>query len=193
MKVEELAMMKKLEKDVVQGRTGVAMGSQKPNGPGEVPPHQYQVPSYEAQEEQPTDINAFNGKGPGGGQNAKGKSKGKGKGKDQNGGKSKGKGKGGKNQQQQGSSQGFTGCHRCGGPHYVRDCPKPAPQPNAASLDPCPAGAVIQLCKLTMSEEDPTSKKVGSSDAPSLGDNGVRTTTCLARSARTSAMRDRPR
>ena len=134
-------MMKKLEKDVVQGRTGVAMGSQKPNGPGEVPPHPYQVPSYEAQEEQHTDINAFNGKGPGGGQNAKGKSKGKGKGKDQNGGKSTGKGKEGKNQQQQGFSQGFTGCHRCGGPHYVRDLPHTGPAAQCCKSGPVPGGS----------------------------------------------------
>ena len=35
-KVKELAMTKKLERDVVQGRTGVATGSQKPKGPGEI-------------------------------------------------------------------------------------------------------------------------------------------------------------
>ena len=67
-RVKELARTKKLEKDVAQGRAGVAMGSQRLKGPGEVPPHQYQVPSFEAQEEQPTDINAINGKGPGWGQ-----------------------------------------------------------------------------------------------------------------------------
>ena len=63
-RVKELARIKKLEKYVAQGRTGVATGSQRPKGPGEVPPHQYQVPSFGAQEEDHTDINAFNGKGP---------------------------------------------------------------------------------------------------------------------------------
>ena len=81
MRVKEQARIKKLEKDVAQGRAGVTVGSQKPKGPGDVPPHQYQVPSFGAQEEEHTDINAFNGKGPGWGQQAKGKIKGKGKGK----------------------------------------------------------------------------------------------------------------
>jgi len=119
-RVKELARIKKLEKDVAQGRAGVNVGSQKPNGPGKGHQHQYDVPSFEAQEEEPTDVNAFNGKGPGWGQQSKGKSKGKGKGKDQKGGKSKGKGKGGKAQQQQnvnavGTNPGFSGCFHCGG------------------------------------------------------------------------------
>ena len=71
--------------------TGVATGSQKPKGPEDIPPYQYQIPSYEAPGGQPTDVNAVNGKGPGGGQNAGGKGKSKSKGKDQGGGKSKGK------------------------------------------------------------------------------------------------------
>ena len=62
-RVKKLARIKKLEKDVAQGRAGVATGSQRPEGPGEVQPHQCQVPSFGAQEEEPTDVNAFNGKG----------------------------------------------------------------------------------------------------------------------------------
>ena len=88
-----------------------------------------QVPSFGRPEEENTDINAFNGKGPGWGQQAKGKSKGKGKGKDQKGGKDKGKGKGCQAQQRQDVNAvlirpNFTGCFICGGQHYARDCPK---------------------------------------------------------------------
>ena len=179
-RVKELARIKKLEKDVAQGRTGVATGSQRPKGPGDGHQHQYQVPSFGAQEEEPTDVNAFNGKGPGWGQQSKGKSKGKGKGKDQKGGKSKGKGKGGKAQQTQsvnaaGASPGFSGCFHCGGQHYLRDCPSKPQQANAAGLDPCPAGAVVPLCTLTVREDVPGSKSPGSSSAPELGEKGTST------------------
>ena len=52
--------------------------SQKPKCQGEVPPYQYQVPSFGSQEEEHTDINAFNGKCARWGQQAMGKSNGKG-------------------------------------------------------------------------------------------------------------------
>ena len=74
------------------GCTGVNAKSQRVKDQEGIPPHQYQVASFgrqERQEEEGTDINAVNGKGPGWGQQGKGKSKGKGKGKDQRGGNSK--------------------------------------------------------------------------------------------------------
>ena len=46
MRVKEQARIKKLEKDVAQGRTGVAAGSQKVKGQEDIPPYQYQVPSF---------------------------------------------------------------------------------------------------------------------------------------------------
>ena len=62
MKVKEQARMKKLDKDVAQGRSGVAAGSQRVKDQEDIPPHQYQLPSFGRQEEESTDINAFNGK-----------------------------------------------------------------------------------------------------------------------------------
>ena len=65
MRVKEQARIKKLEMDVVQGRTGVTTGSQRVKDQEGVPPHQYQVPSFGRPEDESTDINAFKGKGQG--------------------------------------------------------------------------------------------------------------------------------
>ena len=86
MRGKEQARNKKLEKDVAQGCTGVNAKSQRVKDQEDIPPHQYQIPSFGRPEDEGTDLNAFKGKGPG-------KGKGKGKGKDQKGGKDKGKGK----------------------------------------------------------------------------------------------------
>ena len=59
----------------------------------------------------------------GGGRGGKFQGKGKAGGK----GKGKGKGKGAYNKTKEGwvSKPKKGGCHRCGGPHFVRACPKP--------------------------------------------------------------------
>ena len=123
--VKEQAQKRKLEKDVAQGTTGVSAKSQRVKDQEEVPPHQYQVPSFGRPDDESVDLNAAKGKGAG-------KGKGKGKGKDQKGGKDKSKGKGGQAYLGKGvsaagagvsTSPNFTGCFICGGKHYARACP----------------------------------------------------------------------
>ena len=71
--VKEQSRIKKLEKDVAQGCTGVNAMSQRIKDQQDVPPHQYQVPSFGSPEDESVDLNAAKGKGAG-----KGKGKGNG-------------------------------------------------------------------------------------------------------------------
>ena len=87
MKVKEQARMMKLDKDVSKGRAGVVVGRQQVRDQGD----EYRLPIFGGQEEENTNISAFNGKTPGWGQQGNGKGKGKGKCKYQKGGKTKGK------------------------------------------------------------------------------------------------------
>ena len=149
-------MMQKLDTDAGQGKAGIALGAQAPQGneANHAPPC-FGEPGHETQE-----VGAFNRWRKRQNQGGKGGGKGKGKG-----GKGDGKGKGGigaltspaesnkpsalaaasnnPNGPQVVGLPTFSGCYICGGKHYARDCPKqrstpgrPSPAARARQADP---------------------------------------------------------
>jgi len=155
-KVKEHARAKKLDTDAGQGKAGISLGAQVPQGAeaNQAPPC-FGESGHETQE-----VGAFNRWKKRQAQGGKGGGKGKGKG-----GKGDGKGKGGigaltspaennkpsalaaasnnPNGPQVVGLPTFSGCYVCGGKHYARDCPK---QRNTQGR-PSPA-ASLTLCGL---------------------------------------------